>query len=234
MEAESNISFNYHTYFSQFNSLSELPVVREAINCSQAVNEKIQQSVYEAFQRLHEKLKQVPIDALIDKTIEYGTNLERGLNIAAIIPFLGPMTSAVIRIPMGKIQFLTGAIFASLTEALHFIGSKFNADKELLKTLRKLSTLGLEFMIHGALNVIRGAGELLIGTCTFGLGSIGLIVPNIVHQRNFAPYFTYGSLLEERQMHEINILQTDVPHASSIPPAGPQKPACLELIIVPD
>jgi hypothetical protein len=197
MSAAQQIPFDYHTYFAQFHSLLELPAIRETISCLQALNEKIQNTVIETFKEIHEHLKPVPFNSIILKMNEIGSNIERGFNIAATVPFIGTMTSA-IRITLAKILFLAGAIFASVIESIHFIASKAGADNELLYLLRTLSTLGLEYMIHGCLNVIRGASELMIGACTFGLGSVVLIIPNMAAGRNFTPFFGYGSLVNER------------------------------------
>ena len=170
MKAEREGQFDYHAYFEKFPSLMDLPIVRETVNFAQALNEKIQKTVDEAFANLHEHLNRLPFEEIIEKINEYGTNVERGFNIAAVVPVLGTLTSAA-RLTCAKIQFLAGAILACMAEALHFIASKSSVDREFLKSMRTLSTLGLEFMIHGVLNYIRATGELVIGTCTLGLAA---------------------------------------------------------------
>ena len=192
----SSPSDKYRAYYAEFRSLLELPFFSEAADFVQTLNDKMQQVMRAAFCALNERLDEIPLDEVIDKIGELGTDIERGFNIAAVVPMLGTLTSAV-RVTAGKIQFLAGAIFVSLAESIYFIASQIGVDRRFLIAMRLLSALGMEFMIHGALNTIRGAGELLLGTCTLGFGSVALIIPNMIHYRNFTPYFAYGTLVNE-------------------------------------
>ena len=190
-------AYDYQTYFETMPSLQELPLVREAVHFMQALNKKMQAVVQETFAYLHSQLKRVPLDEWIARVNEMGTHVERAFNIAAVVPVLGTLTSAA-RMTCAKIQFLAGAILACTAEFVHLVASKSSVEKEFLVSMRILSALGLEFMIHGVLNYMRAAGELIVGTCTLGLGSIALIVPNIYNYRNFTPVFAYGTLLNEK------------------------------------
>lgn len=134
-------------------------------------------------------------DMKVIKPLTYSTctEAEKVFNIVACIPALG-ILSGVIRAFAGKLQMISGVALASIGEfnlQMIKMSKKESAVKNKWETI---SELGKEMTIHGCLNMIRGTGEALIGTYTFGLGNLFLIIPNIVDNQNFEPRMRYGSI----------------------------------------
>jgi hypothetical protein len=85
-------------------------------------------------------------------------------------------------------------MLSAFAEVGHMMAYKNGADKKKLDRWQLLSKMGTEHIQHGCLNVLRATGGLVLGSMTFGFGSVLLIIPNMINHRNFAPYFAYGSL----------------------------------------
>ena len=115
------------------------------------------------------------------------TNIEKGFNIAGSIPVVS-LFSGAIRAIAGKIQGIVGALFSALGLASYMITN----DSKWIP----LINLGSEFIIHGALNVLRGLGEAMLCATTL-VGNVMLLVPNMSKEDMFSPYFEYGSFTIE-------------------------------------
>ncbi len=111
------------------------------------------------------------------------TETERFFNIMDSVPALAIPCSAV-RTALAVGQFAT----ASFSTAAGTVGSLVAPDFFLCKNAKKH---GPEHMYHGALNVIRGVGELLLGFT--GIGSGILFIYQLCSGRNFAPIVAYAN-----------------------------------------
>lgn len=116
---------------------------------------------------------------IVDDIYSAFSSVETGFNIAACIPVVG-LFSGVTRTKVGEIQFKAGL-------AIGAVGLVFSLATPS-KNWENVAYLGGKFMIHGALNAIRGGCESI-----FGLGILTsplLIFANIP---DFDPWFTYRS-----------------------------------------
>ena len=115
------------------------------------------------------------------------TAVEQGFNIAGSLPVVS-FFSGVLRVLVGKIQCVAGLSMA-LAGGIGQLASK---DKKW----EKLTQLGLEHTLHGALNAIRGAGEAILCAATGGIGNLFLLIPNLMQKPPFSPYVQYGILTD--------------------------------------
>lgn len=111
-------------------------------------------------------------------------SVERAFNVAGSIPFVGAW-SGLARAPLGQAQFITGIALS----VVGFIGSKTSRDSLKWK---KVTEVGVEHILHGLLNTIRGIVEFLLGITL--MGSFVMLLPNLINEDKFSPFFKYGCL----------------------------------------
>jgi hypothetical protein len=111
-------------------------------------------------------------------------NIERGFNVAGSIPFVGAW-SGLARAPLGQAQFITGIALS----VVGLIGSKVSNNNLHWK---KITQIGVEHILHGLLNTIRGIVEFILGITL--MGSFVMLLPNLINEDKFSPFFKYGSL----------------------------------------
>lgn len=115
--------------------------------------------------------------------------IDKAFNYGACIPIVGVGVSQ-LRMAYGKAQVITGLAIL----CIGFVGltiSSMNGSKlSTQKNWEKVVMFGSEYTIHGALNIVRGGAETLVGLVTHGFGNPLLIIPNMY--RDFNPYFEYG------------------------------------------
>lgn len=111
------------------------------------------------------------------------THVEKGFNFAGCIP-VASIFSGVLRVTAAKIQAIVGIVLLA-TAALNFL---LNPSEKWVN----MALLGSEFIFHGALNILRGLGEVLLG-CT-GFGSLLLLIPNVCKDDMFSPFFAYDTV----------------------------------------
>lgn len=112
------------------------------------------------------------------------TYIEKCFNVAGSTPIVS-LFSGTLRAIAGKVQTLAGAIMATVG----FIGFLINHNQKWAG----ITNIGSEFIIHGALNTLRGLGEALL--CAYTLvGNVLLLIPNMSKKEPFSPFFTYGTL----------------------------------------
>lgn len=112
------------------------------------------------------------------------TNIEKGFNIAGTVP-VASFFSGMIRAIAGKVQMIAGAILSVFSYANFLITRQ--------PRWAYLADVGNEFILHGALNILRGLSEAALCATTIA-GNIALLIPNMSKEEMFSPYFTYGSL----------------------------------------
>ncbi len=154
---------------------------------------KVQVNAKEAFEKLQYRLDTAslePIFAFINRNC---TEVEKIFNVVSCIPFIGVIGSAV-RMIAGKIQLIAGIILAGVAQIGVLVESRKEGESSLRHKWQALTKLGFEHVLHGCLNVLRGLGETVLATSTLGFGNVALLVPNLINNREFAPYFTYGTL----------------------------------------
>lgn len=105
------------------------------------------------------------------------TKGETYLNVAACFPIIG-IYSGQARMKMAKMQLKVGLAFGVLGIAFSLAGCK-NWDN--------VAYLGGKFILHGALNVIRGFGEQGVGESI--IGRQFLVLFNLVP--GFGPWISY-------------------------------------------
>ena len=123
------------------------------------------------------------------KTVNIFTNIEKGFNIAGSLPIVS-LFSGTLRAIAGKIQLLAGAVIAGIG----LIKNLFSPNQKWAN----FTALGSELMIHGALNAVRGFGEALLCVSTL-IGNVFLLIPNMVKEDMFSPYFAYGTITNQPQ-----------------------------------
>jgi len=119
------------------------------------------------------------------------TQIETGFNVLDSLPVVS-VASSLIRATAGKVQMLVGA-FLALTGTL---GQLINSSDQ--KKWEKLTKIGLEHMTHGGLNLLRGAGEFLLGVYTYGIGNLVLFGIQFASENGFEPHVKYGIFSEKR------------------------------------
>lgn len=142
------------------------------------------------FHRLQEQVIVTAIPPLTTSTYKVCHEIERIFNIAGCIPGLGILAGS-IRTILGRVQAITGLAIVAISEVGRFLASQTSSNKELVKKWEDLSQFGLTHLVHGTLNVLRGTGEMLVGSYTMGLGNAPLLIPNLINRRNFTPYYDY-------------------------------------------
>ncbi|MEI8366699.1 MAG: hypothetical protein WCF65_09820 [Parachlamydiaceae bacterium] len=142
------------------------------------------------FEELQEKVVITPLPPVIAGINKVCHQVERIFNIMSCLPALGILSGSV-RTVLGKVQAISGLAVITISEVGRFVADKTTTNKELVKKWTVLSQFGLQHLVHGTLNVLRGTAEMLVGSYTGGLGNIPLFIPNIINGRNFTPYYDY-------------------------------------------
>lgn len=124
----------------------------------------------------------------INRTLE---RIESAFNVAETTPFLC-IYSGILRTIVGKIEQIAGTILAIVGGIGSWIAPNSSTD------WGKVCELGISYIIHGALNILRGFGSVILAINTFGgLGNIFLLIPNLQQDPPFSPPFTYDMSLSE-------------------------------------
>lgn len=124
---------------------------------------------------------------LMNETNKLMYHVEKGLNVAGSLPLVGKYSGA-LRVVAGKAQYIGGAILF-LSGSAGYVASQVT--KSDVKPWIEVTAFGLEHMIQGALNILRGLGEFLIGAATFGMGNVVLLLPNMSQKDKFGPVIPY-------------------------------------------
>lgn len=169
--------------------------VAQAINTIQGCVQKVQKLAQELFSKIRDLVVVTALRPYISSVNQTGTDAEKIFNILNNMPFFA-LLFGPLRIISGQLQVIAGTIFAGMGELGYFIGNQTGAPQDLMHKWQMISKLGLEHMIHGCLNILRGTGEAFIASYTMGIANVFLFVPNLSNNRNFAPYFTYGTLID--------------------------------------
>jgi len=117
------------------------------------------------------------------------TKIDQALNVVTACPIIGGL-GAVGRFKYGNAQVVSGiaiAIFSSLAIAC-------SSKQETRNQWKKVAVFGSEYAIHGALNIFKSLGELLLSVCTYTLANPILLINRIPN--NFNPSFKYGEFSE--------------------------------------
>ena len=146
----------------------------------------------EWFDFIQHKVIATEIPQLITSTNKACSDVERIFNISGCIPAIGILSGA-FRTILAKVQVVVGIAITALSELGKFI-AKQTSKEDLSDKWEMLSRFGLEQTLHGCLNIMIGTGEVLAGSYTLGLGNVAFLAPNLINNRNFMPYFAYGSL----------------------------------------
>ena len=117
------------------------------------------------------------------------TNVETALNVTGSIPLVSIVTGA-IRVIIGKIQFIAAAIFALYAAVREHSSANLREKAEWAKQ----KNIAIEYMAHGALNVIVGSAEMLL------LGSAALSIYRLA-RNDFTPQFKYSGWEHARKIN---------------------------------
>lgn len=123
---------------------------------------------------------------------EMATKIETGFNVLGSLPFIGAV-SGLLRIVAGKIQIVASAVLV----LVGIIGAAVSRAPHARFRFRQMRELGKEHVIHGLLNIIRGAveffaGTSFAGTSLRGFGSLFMLIPNLSQDRMFSPAYKYN------------------------------------------
>lgn len=118
----------------------------------------------------------------VNKTL---TDVERGFNIAGGIPVVAVLSGA-LRAVAGKFQVIAGAIIGILGLIGQMVSN--NAAK-----WEHIAQKGLETVMHGGLNLLRGFGETLVGLTV--VGSLGILAGQALSKNKFEPIYKYDELV---------------------------------------
>lgn len=135
------------------------------------------------------------MENFINKLNHFCTKVEKGFNVAGCIPYVG-IVSGNLRAALGKVQCVAGIILL-VSGKMGQIGAKMQGKST--REWDRIMLLGAEHTVHGALNVLRGLGEALLGIVTLGVGNILLLAPNMMNKDEFGPYVPYGSVKDSLQ-----------------------------------
>lgn len=152
----------------------------------------LRETTCEWFDFIQRKVIVTEIPQLIASTNKACSDIERGFNIGGCIPGFG-ILSGTVRKLLAIGQVIVGVAITALSELGRFI-AKQTSKEDLSDKWEMLSRFGLEHILHGCLNIMIGTGEVLAGSYTLGLGNVVFLAPNLINNRNFMPYFAYGSL----------------------------------------
>jgi hypothetical protein len=163
-----------------------------------------QETSFYLFDKVQHILRTTPLSPIFENIHKACMDLEKIFNIGGCVPCLG-LLSGTFRILFGQAQVVCGVVISVFCEMnLVIINFSKKTDFTILSKWQILSKLGTEITIHGCLNILRGMGETLIGSYSLGIGNICLIAPNLLCERNFNPYFPYGSMT-----HHIQALKSE-------------------------
>ena len=110
------------------------------------------------------------------------TTFETAFNVAGSTPFVA-IVSGGLRAAAGKIQLLTGLVFG----VAGLIGQLTSHNE---RKWENITHVGLENVKHGALNLIRGLAESIVGLTI--VGSLVLLAAQLLSSNRFAPIFKYN------------------------------------------
>lgn len=123
---------------------------------------------------------------------KFAIQIERVFNILECIPLVC-ILSSYVRIIAGKTQILFGTLVALLGEVGKLVCPK-NENQGLFNKFHSLTIYGTGQILHGGLNIFRGAGTGYLAAYTLqGLGNILLVLPNLnnkflAHQLQYDTY----------------------------------------------
>lgn len=142
---------------------------------------------------LQKHVEQIDITAKAKQANEMCTDAEKIFNMLECLPVIG-WISGSIRHLFGQAQAVSGIALAALSETGVYFCSEKEEDLPLKKKWEHLSKIGIEMVIHGCFNMIRGSIAAYIGSYTLGAGNLLLIAPNMINGRNFNPYYGYKEI----------------------------------------
>ena len=109
------------------------------------------------------------------------TQIETGFNVAGSIPIVA-IFSGPLRVACAKIQFIAGGILG----VAGFVGQLVGSNERKWEIV---ASHGVENMIHGSFNVLRGVSEFIIGLTA--IGPLGLLFGQMISNNRFAPIIKY-------------------------------------------
>jgi hypothetical protein len=118
---------------------------------------------------------------MVNDILQLERHIEVGFNVAGGLPGVG-FVSGYLRTAMGSAQIVAGKFFT----AVGLVGMLIGNDR---KHWGKIFAFGVEHIIHGALNVIIGVGEMFVGLTPL---SLLLLAYRVARPQQFAPIFDYG------------------------------------------
>ncbi len=119
------------------------------------------------------------------------TTIETAFNVTGSLPAVSYVNT--FRVLLGKIQFVSGAltaIGATLAQAIE--SHKRAPNPATLAKMERLQKFGMQHVIHGGLNVLRGCAEVALAVTTFGIGNMVVFLPyNLLRNPAFSPHHGY-------------------------------------------
>jgi len=188
-------TLDFQTYKNAFDAFLATPPISDVVNIIDNISQKIKLLARQVFSQFQRSVLNARFPNTITTINTIATNIEKIFNIMETLPFIGIMSSE-LRVNAGKLQVVAGALLSAFAEVGHLMAYQHGGTKSKLERWQLLSKMGTEHIQHGCLNILRGTAGLLCGSTLFGMGSIFLVIPNMINHRNFAPYFPYGSIVK--------------------------------------
>lgn len=153
----------------------------------------LQQQAITSFEKLKDRISKSAIDPTIKRINDFCCDLERILNLAGCLPGVA-VPSGLLRTTIGTAQTISGIAISILGEIGSYLAIKESKEASLVTKWNVIAKTGLEYTIHGCLNVVKGSVEASIGGYLFGIGNLLMLAPNVLNGREFRPFFAYGTL----------------------------------------
>lgn len=167
-------------------------IVNYVLIAAKSAFEQMNHLAVDLYFETQRKIEQIDLPNTVGIANKACTDAEKIMNVAACLPFVG-WISGYARFLLGQAQAIAGVALAVLSEIGRIMTSQDDGQINLKHKWEALYKIGIEYAIQGCLNAVRGFFESAVGTYTFGVGNILLLIPNQINQRNFAPYLAYGS-----------------------------------------
>lgn len=172
-------------------------LISQVAEIAQQTLKNITHFVTLSYRQFSERVNSDSVLPIINKINEYCHHIEKIFNIAGSTPLISRL-SGPVRGLLGLAQMIVGISLMTISEAsLIYAEQNKGVSEKPISNLKSISKFGLEQIIHGSLNCLRGSAETTVCSYTFFMGNVIFLFPNTSHGRNFEPYFAYGTLQSE-------------------------------------
>lgn len=175
-----------------YNSVTSSQIFQQTVSTAKDLVQKTKDAAVSTFDQVKVTVEKHDLPSFVISANKIGYEAERALNFINSLPVICGIGSTV-RIALATLQVIAGLATAAIGEIGLLVTTRNDENAALVRKWELLSKTGIEHVIHGCLNYLRGTAEGLLASWTFGLGNVVLIIPNA--KKDFAPHtFNYGQL----------------------------------------